>query len=112
MKKYQFFMLALLGIVFTFASCSSDDDNSESLKGTTWICTDDVEGVRTLIFGEKDYFYTIVNNEETKNGKGTYTYTPPVVQITTINQTAKEETQIGRIEGNKLSFGDIVYTKQ
>lgn len=47
MKKYLFLLLAMLPILFV--SCSSDDDESTSLKGTTWVCSDKDEGVRTLV---------------------------------------------------------------
>ena len=37
MKKYLFLMLALAGFVFSFSSCSSDDDKKTSPIVGTWI---------------------------------------------------------------------------
>ena len=52
MKKYLFLMLALAGIMFSFVSCSSDDDDLTSLQSTIWVSPDDGDGLRTLTFGD------------------------------------------------------------
>jgi hypothetical protein len=114
MKKYLFMLLAMLPIMMLTACSSDDDDNSSvSLKGTTWISPDDGDGERVIKFTEKEFYFTITYQGETDSDNGTYTYTPPFVNLTAINQdTNKLETESGKIDGNKLTFGDIVYTKK
>ena len=68
MKKYLFLMLALAGIMFSFVSCSSDDDDLTSLQSTIWVSPDDGDGLRTLTFGEKDFYVTISKIEVTISG--------------------------------------------
>ncbi len=95
-------------------SCSSDDDDSTvSLNGTTWV--NDEDGIKTIKFQEKTFSFTYLNTEynESDEDNGTYTYTPPFVNFTAINrETNKVETQSGKIDNNKLTFGELVYTKQ
>ena len=99
MKKYLFLMLALAGIMFSFVSCSSDDD--------------DGDGLRTLTFGEKDFYVTISKKGNTQIDRGNYIWDPPIVRFTyTDRKTKKLETAIGKVEGNKLKINEIVYTKQ
>lgn len=111
MKKYLFLLLAMLPMLFV--SCSSDDDETASLKGTTWVCPDEGEGVRTLVFNKTEFLYTLQSKEETESVKGTYTYNPPLITLTSKDpKTNKEETMTGSINKDKLSIGEIVYTKQ
>jgi hypothetical protein len=111
MKKYLFLLLAMLPILFV--ACSSDDDETASLKGTTWVCSDKDEGVRTLVFNKTEFLYTLNSDQETVSIKGTYTYNPPLITLTGKDpKTNKEETMTGSINKDKLSIGEIVYTKQ
>ena len=113
MKKYLFLMLALAGIMFSFVSCSSDDDDLTSLQSTIWVNPDDGDGLRTLTFREKDFYVIISNNGDTQTDQGSYTWDPPIVKFTyTDRETKKLETAIGKVEGNKLKINEIVYTKQ
>ena len=111
MKKYLFLLLAMLPMLFI--SCSSDDDEAASLKGTTWVCADEDEGVRTIVFNRTEFLYTLNSDQETVSIKGTYTYNPPLITLTgKAPKTNKEETMTGSINKDKLSIGEIVYTKQ
>ena len=113
MKKYLFLMLALVGIMFSFTSCSSDDDDATSLKGTIWVNFDEDEGLRTLTFGEKEFYGTLSHQGNTQTENGTYTYEPPFVKLTyTDKKTKKQKTETGKIEGKTLKVNNIVYTKQ
>lgn len=110
MKKILF-LLAMLPM-FLFTACSSDDDeNDYSLDGTTWI--NDEDGLRELKFAKKEFTFKYVYENEEDNDAGTYTYNPPIVSFTAVNrETNKVETQSGTIQGNKLTFGEVVYTKK
>lgn len=110
MKKILF-LLAILPI-FVFTACSSDDDeNDYSLDGTTWI--NDEDGLRELKFAKQDFTFRYVYENEEDNDAGTYTYNPPIVSFTAVNrETNKVETQSGTIQGNRLTFGEVVYTKK
>ena len=113
MKKYLFLMLALAGIMFSFVSCSSDDDDLTSLQSTIWVSPDDGDGLRTLTFGEKEFYGTLSHQGNTQTENGTYTYEPPFVKLTyTDEKTKKQKTETARIEGKTLKLNDIVYTKQ
>ena len=113
MKKYLFLMLALAGIMFSFVSCSSDDDDLTSLQSTIWVSHDDGDGLRTLTFGEKDFYVTISKKGNTQIDRGNYIWDPPIVRFSyTDRKTKKLETAIGKVEGNKLKINEIVYTKQ
>lgn len=111
MKKYLLLLLAILPIFL--ASCSSDNDDSMALKGTTWECNDGEDGIKTLVFSKKDFLYTEKSEEDTKSIKGSYTYDPPLITFTLLNKdTNKEETFTGSINKDKLSIGELVYTKK
>lgn len=113
MKKYLFMLLAMLPLMM-FTACSSDDDTkAPTLDGTTWV--NDEDGVKTITFQGNTFTFHYINKEygESDTDKGTYTYDPPFVNFTAINrETNKVETQSGRIDGNQLSFGELIYRKK
>lgn len=113
MKKYFLILLAILPMLL-FSACSSNDKEvTASLNGTTWVAPEDGDGLRTMRFTEKEFIFTIVYNGEVDTDGGTYTYTPPFVNFTAINRdTHKLETTTGKIEGKKLTLGEITYFKQ
>lgn len=110
MKKILFLLAMLPMLVFT--ACSSDDDeNDYSLNGTTW--TNDEDGLREIQFTQAEFTYRYVYEGVVDSDLGTYTYTPPIVSFTAVNrETNKVETQSATIKDNKLTFGEIVYTKK
>lgn len=112
MKKALFLLTFLPAFLALFTACSSkDDENDYSLDGTTWV--NEEEGVRELMFTKKAFIFTHVQGDETDNDAGTYTYKPPFITFRAVNrETQKIETGDGVISGNKLTWGEIVYTKK
>lgn len=109
MKKILFSLLFVLPL--TFISCSDDDDNSESLNGTTWV--NDEEGYMELKFKKTEFTWKFEYGEETDNDAGTYVYNPPIVSMTAVNrENGKIETFSGTFTDNKLYFGEIIYYKK
>ncbi|KGN89697.1 hypothetical protein HQ45_06845 [Porphyromonas crevioricanis] len=115
MKKLLITIIALVGLV-AFSGCSKDDkENDYSLDGTVW--KNETDGIKTIKFALRtftfDYVYQNGTYHEEDHDNGTYVYNPPFIHFTAINrETNKTETQSGRIDGNKLIFGELVYTKQ
>ena len=117
MKKHLLLMLVVAGIMFSFLSCSSDDDDAPltSLKGTEWVNNDEKDITKMLNFTtEKDFYYT---TRETEKGqtveKGTYTFEPPFVHFTTMDEkTKKTVTLTGRVDGKKLTVKEVAYTRK
>ena len=108
-------LMAMLPMIM-FTACSSDDDTkapTPTLDGTTWVNEED--GIRTITFQGNTFTYHYINTEygESDTDKGTYTYAPPFVNLTSINrETNKVETQSGRIEDKNLSIGELIYRKK
>ena len=105
MKKFLFITLISALVLSTF-SCNKDDDDKNSLAGTSWT----YRGSQVT----ETYTFTTENSgicSWTESGKGsdsnpfTYTYTPPSVTI-----TEEGYTEIGVIIGNVMSlYGDPYY---
>ena len=116
MKKHLLLMLVVAGITFSFLSCSSDDDDAPltSLQGTEWVNNEEKDLTMMLNFTtEKDFYFT----KRDKNGqtveKGTYTFEPPIVHFTVMDEkTKKTEKLTGRVDGKKLTLKEIVYTRK
>ena len=116
MKKHLLLMLVVAGITFSFLSCSSDDDDAPltSLKGTEWVNNEEKDLTMMLNFTtEKDFYFT----KRDKNGqtveKGTYTFEPPIVHFTVIDEkTKKTEKLTGRVDGKKLTVKEVAYTRK
>ena len=116
MKKHLLLMLVVASITFSFLSCSSDDDDAPltSLKGTEWVNNEEKDITMMLNFTtEKDFYFT----KRDKNGqtveKGTYTFEPPIVHFTVMDEkTKKTEKLTGRVDGKKLTLKEIVYTRK
>ena len=116
MKKHLLLMLVVASITFSFLSCSSDDDDAPltSLKGTEWVNNEEKDLTMMLNFTtEKDFYFT----KRDKNGqtveKGTYTFEPPIVHFTVMDEkTKKTEKLTGRVDGKKLTLKEIVYTRK
>lgn len=112
MKKNLFLLLAFAGFVFTFLSCSSDID-APTLDGTTWVCPKDADGVRILKFTKTNFKATLFGKDYSSTNTGKYTYEPPTVTLTYINQKTYEEITVkGLLNENKLTINNVVYTKQ
>ena len=116
MKKHLLLMLVVAGITFSFLSCSSDDDDAPltSLKGTEWVNNDEKDITKMLNFTtEKDFYFT----KRDKNGqtveKGTYTFEPPIVHFTVMDEkTKKTEKLTGRVDGKSLTVKEVVYKRK
>ena len=116
MKKHLLLMLVVAGITFSFLSCSSDDDDAPltSLKGTEWVNNEEKDLTMMLNFTtEKDFYFT----KRDKNGqtveKGTYTFEPPFVHFTTMDEkTKKTVTLTGRVDGKTLTVKEVAYTRK
>lgn len=116
MKKHLLLMLVVAGIMFSFLSCSSDDDDAPltSLKGTEWVNNDEKDLTMMLNFTtEKDFYFT----KRDKNGqtveKGTYTFEPPIVHFTVMDEkTKKTEKLTGRVDGKSLTVKEVVYKRK
>ena len=116
MKKHLLLMLVVAGITFSFLSCSSDDDDAPltSLKGTEWVNNEEKDLTMMLNFTtEKDFYFT----KRDKNGqtveKGTYTFEPPIVHFTVMDEkTKKTEKLTGRVDGKSLTVKEVVYTRK
>ena len=116
MKKHLLLMLVVAGITFSFLSCSSDDDDAPltSLKGTEWVNNEEKDLTMMLNFTtEKDFYFT----KRDKNGqtveKGTYTFEPPIVHFTVMDEkTKKTEKLTGRVDGKSLTVREVVYTRK
>lgn len=111
MMKKILFLLTMLPL-FTFTACSSDDDeNDYSLNGTVW--TNEEDGLRELKFTKTEFTFKYVYENDEKNEAGTYTYNPPIVSFKAVNKGANNfETLSATIKDDKLTLGDIVYTKK
>ena len=116
MKKHLLLMLVVAGIMFSFLSCSSDDDDAPltSLKGTEWVNNDEKDITMMLTFTtEKDYYFTMRDKNGEKIEKGTYTFEPPFVHFTTMDEkTKKTVTLTGRVDGKKLTVKEVAYTRK
>ena len=116
MKKHLLLMLVVAGITFSFLSCSSDNDDapSTSLKGTEWVNNDEKDITMMLTFTtEKDYYFTMRDKNGEKIEKGTYTFEPPFVHFTTMDEkTKKTVTLTGRVDGKKLTVKEVAYTRK
>ncbi|ALO48753.1 hypothetical protein [Hoylesella enoeca] len=114
MKKSLFLMLALLGIMVSMSSCSSDDavEDAPSLKNTIWVNEED--GYNEISFGTVSFQWKHVEDNETESGFGGYTYyDPPLVKLTYLgSELGKEVTVFARVDGDKLIFDDVIYTKK
>lgn len=116
MKKHLLLMLVVAGIMFSFLSCSSDDDDAPltSLKGTEWVNNEEKDITMMLNFTtEKDFYFT----KRDKNGqtveKGTYTFEPPIVHFTIMNEkTKKTEKLTGKVDGKSLTVNEVVYKRK
>ena len=116
MKKHLLLMLVVAGITFSFLSCSSDDDDAPltSLKGTEWVNNEEKDLTMMLNFTtEKDFYFT----KRDKNGqtveKGTYTFEPPIVHFTVMDEkTKKTVTLTGRVDGKTLTVKEVAYTRK
>ena len=116
MKKHLLLMLVVAGITFSFLSCSSDDDDAPltSLKGTEWVNNEEKDLTMMLNFTtEKDFYFT----KRDKNGqtveKGTYTFEPPIVHFTVMDEkTKKMEKLTGRVDGKSLTVNEVVYKRK
>ena len=116
MKKHLLLMLVVAGIMFSFLSCSSDDDDAPltSLKGTEWVNNEEKDITMMLNFTtEKDFYFT----KRDKNGqtveKGTYTFEPPIVHFTIMNEkTKKTEKLTGKVDGKSLTVNEVVYNRK
>ena len=116
MKKHLLLMLVVASITFSFLSCSSDDDDAPltSLKGTEWVNNEEKDLTMMLNFTtEKDFYFT----KRDKNGqtveKGTYTFEPPIVHFTVMDEkTKKTEKLTGRVDGKKLTVKEVAYTRK
>ena len=116
MKKHLLLMLVVASITFSFLSCSSDDDDAPltSLKGTEWVNNDEKDLTMMLNFTtEKDFYFT----KRDKNGqtveKGTYTFEPPIVHFTVMDEkTKKTEKLTGRVDGKSLTVKEVVYKRK
>ena len=105
MKKLTFILVALMATVFS--ACSSDDDNdSNSLDGTTWVA-DDEDEIRTLKFQKTTvtliYQYDangdgVINAADgQKESTGTYSVDGDKITIKEGKVTSQ-----GTISGNKM----------
>ena len=116
MKKHLLLMLVVASITFSFLSCSSDDDDAPltSLKGTEWVNNEEKDLTMMLNFTtEKDFYFT----KRDKNGqtveKGTYTFEPPIVHFTGMDEkTKKTEKLTGRVDGKSLTVKEVVYKRK
>ena len=116
MEKHLLLMLVVAGITFSFLSCSSDDDDAPltSLKGTEWVNNEEKDLTMMLNFTtEKDFYFT----KRDKNGqtveKGTYTFEPPIVHFTVMDEkTKKTEKLTGRVDGKSLTVKEVVYKRK
>ena len=116
MKKHLLLMLVVAGITFSFLSCSSDDDDAPltSLKGNEWVNNEEKDLTMMLNFTtEKDFYFT----KRDKNGqtveKGTYTFEPPIVHFTVMDEkTKKTEKLTGRVDGKSLTVKEVVYKRK
>ena len=116
MKKHLLLMLVVAGITFSFLSCSSDDDDAPltSLKGTEWVNNEEKDITMMLTFTtEKDYYFTTRDKKGQTVEKGTYTFEPPIVHFTTMDEkTKKTVTLTGRVDGKSLTVNEVVYTRK
>ena len=116
MKKHLLLMLVVAGITFSFLSCSSDDDDAPltSLKGTEWVNNEEKDLTMMLNFTtEKDFYFTKRDKNGEKIEKGTYTFEPPIVHFTAMDEkTKKMEKLMGRVDGKSLTVKEVVYKRK
>lgn len=111
MKKITFLLVAFMATML--CACSSDDDSSNSLEGTTWVADEGDVEVFTLSFQKSTFKLTFVYDEnldgkpeETDTMSGTYSLDGS--NVTLEGDGTKE---YGSISGNKMTFstdGDVV----
>ena len=116
MKKHLLLMLVVASITFSFLSCSSDDDDAPltSLKGTEWVNNEEKDLTMMLNFTtEKDFYFTTRDKNGEKIEKGTYTFEPPIVHFTVMDEkTKKTEKLTGRVDGKSLTVKEVVYKRK
>lgn len=115
MKK----LLLLLLILPFFAACNSNDENqSDSLDGTTWVFSEmngnEIAYESTLRFQQEEYIYLgfemIGSDKQEFSGSGTYTYNAP-----TLTMIQGDQIITATIDGNRMTIegkDDVVYIKQ
>ena len=114
MKKLFAIMVALAAIV-AFASCNKNDDNKNSLVGTTWVGKIDYATL-TIEFKTKTDCALISTYEgESETINASYVYNAPNISIT-VTQEGHTETISGTVDGNKMSLTEdeetVVFTKK
>lgn len=108
----------LMALPFMFTSCSDDDDdNVDSLNGTTWVYEEydygDVKPsfIVTMKFKDTTFSYEGIEDFEYEfSGSGTYVYNKPTVTMVEDGGTTK-----ATVSGNKMIVegGDgFVYIKK
>ena len=116
MKKHLLLMLVVASITFSFLSCSSDDDDAPltSLKGTEWVNNEEKDLTMMLNFTtEKDFYFTNLDKNGQTDEKGTYTFEPPIVHFTVMDEkTKKTEKLTGRVDGKSLTVKEVVYKRK
>ncbi|SQH72789.1 hypothetical protein [Porphyromonas crevioricanis] len=117
MKKLLLAVISVIGLMVLLGGCSKKDEpNDYSLNGTVWVNNEN--GVRILKFEKETFSFDASYESEDRRqvreqGWGTYVYKPPFVFFSAINpSTGRIDTQTGKIDGNKLSFRNFIYTKQ
>jgi hypothetical protein len=100
-KLFCLAIVALLAVSFTFTSCSKDDDDLDSLEGTTWSLSS--SGTSMILSFKTAKLYKLeisIPGDEDISGTGPYTYSKPNV---TLYDDAGDEMQ-GTVNGNKLTL--------
>ena len=113
MKKLFAIMVALATIV-AFASCNKNDDNKDSLVGTSWSANVGNGVTGTIEFTtETACKMTESYQDQSMSINGTYVYNAPNVSLSFPQESV---TVSGTINGNKMTLtGDgetIVFTKK
>jgi hypothetical protein len=126
--KSLFKLASLLFVcAFVMSSCEKEEEINapDSLVGTSWLCdagSEVVDGVEVsaaieidfttatagkinLLVGGKSATETTIAGFEA--GDFSYTYSKPTVKI-----TVDGETETGKIDGNKLTIGKMVFEKE
>ncbi|WP_294608024.1 lipocalin family protein [uncultured Bacteroides sp.] len=97
MKKITFILVVLMATVFS--ACSSDEDNdSNSLDGTTWVA-DDEDEIRTLKFQKTTFTYIFQHDT---NGDG----------VINAADGKDESTGTYSLDGNKITIKENQNTSQ
>ena len=106
-------LFLLMVAVLAFTGCKKDDDNNDdSLNGTTWEYSDEYGEERILSFASSTWVMDYSYAGDIDRWTGSYTYNPPTVTLKIGGDKMKLYINGNTMTSEADEYGDVfVYTK-